>query len=154
MRTKNTRRGFTLIELLIIMTIIGLLAANILVALSAAKVKANRTAAYAEARHVLPKIEECVLMKSPISSPGVNRPVCPGSEGVTWPDLSKYDFAYANRVASDGLGQYYFSIYRTDGAVPPSPHNNEVFCCKKNGCEIITDSAPGTGNACATLAGF
>ncbi len=154
MRTKNTRRGFTLIELLIIMTIIGLLAANVLVALSAAKVKANRTAAYAEARHVLPKIEECALMKSPVTIPNAINSVCAGAEGVKWPDLTKYGFAYAQNATSDGLGQYYFSIFRTDTTAPPSAHDNEVFCCKKNGCEIITDSNPVAGNACRTHAGF
>ena len=154
MRTKNTRRGFTLIELLIIMTIIGLLAANILVALSAAKVKANRTGAYAEARHALAKVEECMLVKKNIGLRNPSVPICEGSD-VNWPDLAKYDFAYSNGGASDfGIGSYYFSIFRIKDTAPVSPHDNEVFCCKKNGCEVITDSDPMTGSACATLAGF
>jgi prepilin-type N-terminal cleavage/methylation domain-containing protein len=154
MHKRRQKRGFTLIELLIIVAIIGLLAANILVALSTAKVKANRTSAYAEARTVLPKIEECVLVQKEMRSPSLRGFVCDGSD-VQWPDLTKYDFAYATQAESNfGTGEYYFSIYRTNGAVPPTPHDAEVFCCKKNGCEVITDVTPADGSSCRVFAGF
>ena len=52
-------KGFTLIELLVVIAIIGILASIVLTSLSSAKNKANKTAALATLRGVIPELITC-----------------------------------------------------------------------------------------------
>ncbi len=55
----NYKKGFTLIELLVVIAIIGILASIVLTSLGSAKNKANKTAATANLRGVIPELILC-----------------------------------------------------------------------------------------------
>lgn len=105
----NKNKGFTLIELLVVIAIIGILASIILTSLSSAKEKANKTAAMANMRGVLPELILCQddggSMNAPTSTSTGGGLVCTATPAhtATWPSMGATGYVIgATAGAVDG----------------------------------------------------
>lgn len=102
----NKPKGFTLIELLIVISIIGILAAAVLVSLSSYGKKARASRAMAQASSVIPAMASCAGNGG---TPAFSGNIC--SIGVsygTWPTFpTGYGVATSNWTSSSS---WFFSV--------------------------------------------
>jgi prepilin-type N-terminal cleavage/methylation domain-containing protein len=93
MKNKKYSKGFTLVELLVVIAIIGILAAVVLVSLSAQRDKARRSSAEQTMKSIMPSAVGCLTeggdVKAPTDTSAGGGNVCSlGSyTGIVWPSL-------------------------------------------------------------------
>ena len=169
MKTKN--KGFTLIEILIAVSIIGVLAAVILVTLTKGKDGAKQRSAYSTLNSLKSSIGMCVLSESmnvackgtpgalnssytcgggPNAIPVEGTSICHNittnlRSSITWPDISKTGYKYGAYYKSDIYsGAFAINIYKEG--------DDTIFCCTQYGCEEMEDTGSVKGVVCLNKA--
>lgn len=117
---QKSKVGFTLIELLVVIAIIGILAAAVLVSISAYSKKAKASAALQTAASVMPAAMQCALKGNSISDsdgslePDAGESICSGSS-FTWPTIGtgstigwRWTWSYGPTGSSV---DYYYHLY-------------------------------------------
>lgn len=120
---KRTSRGFTLIELLVVIAIIGILAGIVIVSLTSAQDRAQRTSTVSTLRSVIPEILVCSTQSGTANvvnsggTPVAGNPICyssaVGTEAYTnapdWPTLTG-GWAYGATSGNGGSGSNNYPV--------------------------------------------
>ena len=137
-KSKTSRRGFTLVELMIVIAIIGILAGVVLVSSKSAVDKSKKASALTTAASVLPELVTCQDdggdIDYPASSTTGGNIICTASgHSITWPDISKTGWTYANTTTTvlyANIGSMTYTINKPTG----STDNNIICTFSGNSC--------------------